>query len=54
MQRNRIIFATKIVWSKTKEKSPSLADNIVKTGLRIRHKVLNSINTMKCTEKVFI
>jgi hypothetical protein len=34
MQLNRIIFATKIVWSKTKKKSPSLADNIVKTGLR--------------------
>jgi hypothetical protein len=34
MQLNRKVFATKIVWSKNQKKSPSLADNIVKTGLR--------------------
>jgi hypothetical protein len=49
MQWNRIIFATKIVWSKTKEKNPSLADNIVKTGIkRIRHKQVKlHQNTMR-------
>jgi hypothetical protein len=34
MQRNRIVFATKTLWIKTKRKIPSLTDKIDSTGIR--------------------